>query len=105
MAQHSPAEGTVRHCGLTIDLFSVTWSSHLESTPPCTYPRRPNMGNLWRSRLKGSQCANLQPFFSSLLALMSVVNGQSNSHPLRDDRWLRAGVGSGVLLHRAGDGA
>src|SRR5882724_871325 len=39
------------------------------------------------------------------LALMSVVNGQSNSHPLRDDRWLLAGVGSGVLLHRAGDGA
>ena len=39
------------------------------------------------------------------LALMSVVNGQSNSRPLRDDRWLLAGVGSGVLLHRAGDGA
>src|SRR5438477_5902369 len=39
------------------------------------------------------------------VALMSVVNGQSNSHPLRDDRWLLAGVGSGVLLHRAGDGA
>src|SRR6266566_2000185 len=36
---------------------------------------------------------------------MSVVNGQSNSRPLRDDRWLLAGVGSGVLLHRAGDGA
>ena len=29
------------------------------------------------------------------LALMSVVNGQSNSRPLRDDRWLLAGVGSG----------
>src|SRR5258708_9973738 len=39
------------------------------------------------------------------VALMSVVNGQSDSHPLRDDRWWLAGVGSGVLLHRSGDGA
>ena len=45
------------------------------------------------------------PNTAGRLALMSVVNGQSNSHPLRDDRWLLAGVGSGVLLHRAGDGA